>query len=40
MDYTSNDADSSPTYYLLFSTFLFLIILTTLSYNTPTMYFE
>ena len=41
MDYTSNDAGSSPTYYLLFSSAFFLLLFTTLSYKTPIiMYFE
>ena len=40
MDYTSNDAGSSPTYYLLFSSVFFLLLFTTLSYKTPIMYFE
>jgi len=37
MDHTSNDAGASPTYYLLFSTVFFLLLFTTLSYNTPIM---
>ena len=40
MDYTSNDAGSSPTYYLLFSSVFFLLLFTTLSYKTAIMYFE
>ena len=41
MDQTSGDAGSSPTYYLPFSSVLFLLLLTsTLSYKTPIMYFE
>ena len=35
MDYTSNDAGSSPTYYLLFSSVFSLLLFTTLSYMTP-----
>ena len=31
VDYTSNDAGSSPTYYLLFSSVFFLLLFTTLS---------
>ena len=38
--YTSNDAGSSPTYYLLFSSVFFLLLFTTLSYKTPVMNFE
>ena len=37
---TSNDAGSSPTYHLLFSSVFFLLLFTTLSYKTPIMYFE
>ena len=40
MDYTSNDAGSSPTYYLLFSSVFVRLLFTTLSYKTPIMYFE
>ena len=40
MYYTSNDAGSSPTYYLLFSSVFFLLLFTTLSYKTPIMHFE
>ena len=40
MDYTSNDAGPSPTYYLLFSSVFFLLLFTTLSYKTAIMYFE
>ena len=40
MDYTSNDAGSSPTYYLLFSSVVFLLLFTTLSYKTAITYFE
>ena len=35
MDYTPNDAGSSPTYYLLFYTVFFLLLFTTFSYKTP-----
>ena len=40
MDYISNDAGSSPTYYLLFSSVFVLLLFTTLSYKTPITYFE
>ena len=40
MNFTSKDAGSSPTYYLLFSSVFFLLLFTTLSYKTPIMYFE
>ena len=42
MDYTSNDAGSSPTYvlYPLISSVFFLLLFTTLSAKTPIMYFE
>ena len=40
MDYTSNDAGSSRTYYLLFSSVFFLLLFTILSYKTAIMYFE
>ena len=35
MDFISNDAGSSPTYYVLFSSVLFLLLFTTLSYKRP-----
>ena len=38
--YTLNDADSSPTYYLPFSSVFFHLFFTTLSYKTPIMYCE
>ena len=34
VDYTSNDAGSSPTYYLLFSSVFFLLLFTSSSYKT------
>ena len=40
VDYTFNDAGSSPTYFKLFSSVFFLLLFTTLSYNTVIMYFE
>ena len=40
MEYISNDAGSSPPYYLLFSSVFFLLLFTTLGYKTPIMYFE
>ena len=38
--FISNDAVSSRTYYLLFSSVFFLFLFTTLSYKTSIMYFE
>ena len=40
VDYTSNEAGSSLTYYPLFSSVLFILLFTTLIYKTPIMYFE
>ena len=40
MDYTSNDAGSSPTCYLLFDSVFFLLLFNALSYKTPVKYFE
>ena len=40
VDYTSNDAGSSPIYYLLFSSVFFLLLFTTSSYKSPIIYFE
>ena len=40
MEYISNDAGSSRTYYVLFSSVFFFLLFTTFSYNTPIMYFE
>ena len=41
VDQTSDGAGSSPTYYLLFSSVFFLLLLTSaLSYKTPIMCFE
>ena len=40
MDVISNDAGSSPIYYLLLSSVFFLLVFTSLSYKTPIMYFE
>ena len=40
MEYISNDAGSSRTHYVLFSSVFFFLLFTTFSYNTPIMYFE
>ena len=37
---TSNEAGSSPTYYLLFSSVFFLLLFTTLRNKIPIMYFK
>ena len=40
VDYTSNDAGSRPTYYLLFPLCFLSSLITTLSYKISIMYFE